>query len=1165
MHVLLFLILLLLPAAALAEGGQISGLAWNDTANDLTYNEGDRLLNRVTAVLYSVNGDTETQVGKVTTGTDGAYAFTDLPAGEYRLNVTLPDNYQFITPKDGGSVILPACGKVSTSLHFSLGENEVKDAMHIGASKSSGYIKAYIFYDENANGGRRVTEEMLRYIPTELLFEYNGEWVVIASAKSDKEGCVTYWDLTPGTYRLAVTLPDPYIVGPLGEKMTGWYNNIVPADSNYGLSEPFDVPRGGSTGLGIGAVKTGSIEGNIWHDLNCNGLQDADETGFAGAALSLINESAGVSRTLESDENGNYRFEKLVEGEYTLSVTLPNSAMFTLPGGESLFTEGYVFTQSTTISVEKEKTTSVQKIGAMPVTTLSVQVYNDLNANGLMDESEPPFAGAALNVIVDGAALLTTVSDGDGLAFIPVLRGGSMQLQLSLPDGQVFTVAGEGNAFVSLAAQNTIVLDITLPHGQNTRYMAGVTLPAAISGTLFNDNNVSSLLDSDEGGLAGFTVQAINGAGEVAAEVVTDENGFYLFDSLLPAVHTIRFRLTDAYVFSAYSDAEIAARNQVIYQTEQYGETQVIPLAPGQAVEEIYGGAFRSATVAGEVLLSAGKAAEKLTGGLENVLVELLTEEGIPISDTTVTYTKADGSFYLKGALPGAYCLQYTLPESCIFTEPMLDSNVFTSDVFTLDTAVDLTMPSLSAVPAGGLSGTLYYDSNVNGLYDEGMETVFDNITITLVNTDFDMTYETRTTDSGSFVFYDLRPGAYEISLTLEDGLCFAYDAASLIPAVTTSSATAQFTLLSGEQLDDRNIAVVAPAALSGTLYFDLLNNNAMDADDLGAGNVTVVLQSADALHSYAAITDADGNFTLSSVVPGDYQLLVSLISDCIPADGNSAQLIDGFYFSDVRIEDGEQASLTYAILRYAMVSGRVYATDGSLKGVAGRTVRLLSEDGAVLQETLTDENGVYSFPQLRPANYALSCDLPDSTYQFARADEAAELQSAIIHDPAATDLVGTSDPFYVPMGENISRHIGIGSLGRIGDTAWLDENGNGLQDAGEKGIPGIVIEMYFLGEKVTEAVTDSYGRYQLTDLFPGVYTMKVTMPAEIKTTAQRTDYPLLASVLPENVQDVAQAQVTVPSGARNLNCDLGFVLVKEGKYPAAMENLPQTDWDYDK
>ncbi len=1156
MYVLLFLLMLFLPLCAQAEGGQLSGYAWVDAKGDQHFDEKDDRLRGVAVSLYSVQGDEETLVEKVTTANDGSYSFANLPAGHYRLAVTLPQNYQSIHPKEGGSVILPACGVNSTSAVFSLAENQALDSMHIGASKASGYIKAYVFHDENANGGRRTTEEMLRNVETELLYEYNGEWIVIAAAKSDKDGCVTYWDLTPGTYRLSVTLPDPYIVGPLGEKQTGWYNVIIPADSPSGVSASFDVPRGGSTGLGIGAIETGSIEGLLWHDLNSNGQQDENEPGFAGAAVTLQCEAVGANRTLTSDENGAYRFDKLAEGDYTLSVTLPDGVMFTLPGGESLFTDGYLLTQSTLVSVIKNETASVQKIGVMPATSLEIEVYNDLNASGTRDEGEMPFAGAALNILVDGNALISAQSGGDGLITIPVLRGGAMTLELSLPDGQVFTVPGEGNAFYALSAQSTIALPATLPHGEKTCFTAGVTLPAAISGTLFNDVNVSGLPEAEEGGLSGFVVQAINADGKVAAQTTTDENGFYLLEALLPAAHHIRFCLTDAYVFSDYADVDAANRNQVVQQTALYGETNAFALAPGQQIESVCGGAFRSATVSGSVLLSAGKAAEALSGGMENVLVELLDAEGFPVSETTTTQTIADGSFYLKGALPGEYCLQFTLPAGCIFSDPLLDDSVYTTELFKLDTATDLTLPALSAVPAGSLNGVMYYDGNVNGQYDADSEATYDNIIVTLVNTDYDMTYETRTMDGGCFAFYDLRPGAYTISVSLDEGLCFAHDDSSLIPASIQPAVTADFTLLSGQHYDGSNIAIATPAGISGTLYFDLLNNNILDADDAGAGGITLVLQSADALHSYTAITDENGQFTLSPIVSGNYHLLVSLTSDCIPADGNPAQLIDGFYLSNVRIEDGEQAELQYAILRYATLSGRVYSVDGTLKGAAGRTVTLYQDD-AQLQQTVSDENGVYSFGSLKPGVYTLACDLPDDTYAFARAGSDSVITNG--ETPVCASIP-------VAMGESISTRIGIGTPGCIGDTAWLDRNGNGLQDAGEEGIPGIEIALYQYGEKIAETVTDGYGRYQFADTFPGAYVMKVTMPKELRATVQRSDFPLLASILPESDDAIVEFDgVIIPSGGRNLNCDLGFVLVEEDVYPGSMVNLPKIDWDYEK
>ena len=1164
---LLLLLFLLLPSFALANGGEISGVAWYDITGDQTYEAGDRTLGRVTVVLYRQENGGEKHVGKITTGTDGVFAFTGLAAGEYRMSVTLPDEHNFVAPKAGGSVIMPACGTVSTSQTITLGENEIINNAHVGVSKASTYIKAYVFSDDNANGGRRATEEMMRYIPTELLYEYNGEWIVVSSVKTDKDGCATYWELTPGVYRVAVNLPDPYIVGPLGEKMTAWYNCIPPADSNYGVSEPLEAPRSGSLGIGIGAVKTGRLAGNIWYDANCNGVQDQGEMAFQGATVELNNAVAGVSRKLMTGADGKYTFEKLLEGEYTLTVSLPDSYMFTLPGGESLFTDA-AFSQSVQATVTMENTTQMQKIGVMPVTTLAVSVYNDANYNGVREADETPFAGATLELLQGETVAVQVQSNGAGVAYVPILRGGEWTVRCTLPGEQVFTVAGSDNDFVALNGQSSISFVYDVAHGMANNLSAGATVAAGISGRLFNDNNVSGVMDQNEGGLMGFTVQAIDKNGAVAAQTVTDENGLYAFESLLPAEHTIRFLLEEAYVFSEYAEVSAQVRNQVIEQTAEYGVVESISLAPGQMIKHVDGGAFRSATVSGQLLLSAGKAAEQLSGGIENVYVQLLTEEGVPVSETTETYSEEDGSFYLKGALPGIYRLEITLPAGYAFVEPLLDNEVYVTEAFALDTAMDLQLGVLQAVPMASLNGSLYYDGNVNGQFDLDAETTLGGITVVMVNTDYDMTYETRTLESGEFNFGMLRPGAYQMTVSLPEGMGFAVDASSLLKATTESTAQNSFVLLAGEQLQNSNIAAITPAQLYGVVHFDLMNDNRLDAEDYGAADVKMTLQSVNGVHSYTVATDAEGNFAFDPIVPGDYRLLVSLTSDCVPSDDNPAVLTDGFYVSTVRVEDGSYTETTYAVLRYAEISGRVYSTDGSLAGVADRTITLYDENGVQLKQTQTDASGAYSFGNIKPGHYVLSCDLPGDNYLFARTQDAVDLPSVITRDTCTVENgVGMSALIPVAMGENKDTcHIGIGAMGKLGDTAWLDENKNGLQDAGEKGLPGVVVALYQYGEKVAETVTDGYGRYLFTDLFPGAYEIEVTMPAEVRTTEQRTDYPLLASVLPESKETVVRAEgVIVPSGKRNLNCDLGFVLRKDGKYPASMNDLPQTDWDYDK
>ena len=79
---------------------------------------------------------------------------------------------------------------------------------------------------------------------------------------------------------------------------------------------------------------------------------------------------------------------------------------------------------------------------------------------------------------------------------------------------------------------------------------------------------------------------------------------------------------------------------------------------------------------------------------------------------------------------------------------------------------------------------------------------------------------------------------------------------------------------------------------------------------------------------SYTLLTDENGAFTLPALAPGDYQLLISLPGDCIPADGNTAVLTDGFWTSDVHIDSGSQLDLTYAVLRYARAAGHVWSMD---------------------------------------------------------------------------------------------------------------------------------------------------------------------------------------------------------------------------------------------
>ena len=81
------------------------------------------------------------------------------------------------------------------------------------------------------------------------------------------------------------------------------------------------------------------------------------------------------------------------------------------------------------------------------------------------------------------------------------------------------------------------------------------------------------------------------------------------------------------------------------------------------------------------------------------------------------------------------------------------------------------------------------------------------------------------------------------------------------------------------------------------------------------------------------------------------------------------------------------------------------------------------------------------------------------------------------------------TDPDANPLTENDQRDptLDFGFVpGKVsvGDYVWVDSNGNGRQDDGEPGIPGVVIDLYDpIGKKLGTTTTDKDGKYDFTDL----------------------------------------------------------------------------------
>ena len=1127
-YLLVFLVALFLGLSlppVHGEGAQVSGTVWLDRNRNGKRDTNDKPVSGAKVQLEQKTAGGSTYLATFTTKADGQFAFAISKAGDYRLRIDLPKDH-FFTVHGTDSAALPGQRDRSVTPYFTVqnGDAVKKD---IGAVTGGCNISIVAFEDTNGNGGRTNSEPFLRGVTAELLYEYDGKTYVVTKTTSDKKGNLSIWDVSPGTYRLRVTLPNNYVIGPRGDKNTSWYN-CINADKTpgKGYSNTFTLQVGHSMSMGIGAVKTGSVKGKIWLDANSNGKMDASEKGLSGVSLTVSSVAFQFTRTVQADASGNYSITGLQPGNYKLTVKLPTGYIFTYPGVSAI--SSISSSGDVAVNVQEQKTATVGDIGAMPAASLKLTLFVDENENGQMDDGEKPLQGASVAVLQNGAQVGSVKSNLRGDAVFSTLRSGKATLTCTLPAGYIF-LPREGSLFNGSAVSASGQVNITL-QGSETVLSAPVVVPGEIHGKLFEDPENTGIFTEDCDALSGFTVQAVNAKGTVVASATTGQDGGYTLTPLPSGTYTVRFLLDDSYVASPHTPD-----NHIVSQNPAYGETAPVTLRAGDRLAGMDGAVFQAGIVDGYV-----RNALKENSGIKNVTVYLLNEQGTPVSDHAYGVTDERGYFLIKGILPGTYSLRYALPDNAAFDSPETDDREVFSDPFTMSSGMEIHVPKLEGVYTASLTGFV------------GQAGAPSDAVLTLTAQASGQIYESETAE-GRYRFSLLRPGTYELRAVLPEDHVFGQLSGSPFGPAAQHTAAVTLSLLPQEE-KTVDILSSLPVELTGVLYLDANASGTREAKENGAAQRELTLWMGDE-KAADLVTDEQGAFTAHHLVPGAYTLRITLEDNEILTN-QDAQHSGSAWSTPVDMQ--QSADIALPLVQYASVSGAVWSLDGTSKGVKGIAVTLLNRQGEQVGSAKTNAKGAYTFTKLLPGQYTLNATLPKG-YLFARKQDTQK-RNSFIQSPAKGKA--QSIPFAVEMGkamENVD--IGMGAMGRIGDKAWLDENGNGMQDIGEPGLPGIKIEMYQHGELIATVTSDVYGRYDLDQLYPGEYDMKVTMPGEVKPTKVQTRFPLVASILPESTKTTVTAKVIVPSGGENLHCDLGFVLKKKGVYPASMKKIPAKDW----
>ena len=170
---------------------------------------------------------------------------------------------------------------------------------------------------------------------------------------------------------------------------------------------------------------------------------------------------------------------------------------------------------------------------------------------------------------------------------------------------------------------------------------------------------------------------------------------------------------------------------------------------------------------------------------------------------------------------------------------------------------------------------------------------------------------------------------------------------------------------------------------------------------------------------------------------------------------------------------------------------------DAGEQGINGVRVDLKDGSGNILDTRFTSGGGLYLFEDLDAGSYQVGFTAP-SGYEFTQANVGGDDKDSDA-DP------GTGMTSTITLGNeenNLTVDAGLYELAGLGDFVWRDDNGNGIQDAGEPGIEDVEVLLFNSESQLSgTTTTNSQGKYEFEDLIPGSYYVKFNIPNGLSIT----------------------------------------------------------------
>ena len=1193
-----FLALILLICAfllpALADGA-VTGSAYVDADMSGTLEAEESPLSYLYITLYSVSESGEmTSVKTVQTDENGAFAFDGVPSGTYLLSAPISTN---MLPLGGAIMIDGSDGSSYQGLPFAVEDGNAVCDIRVYTEESqapeaeSGIttsVDVEIFCDDNNNGtrGKYETGDLLIGSKLTLYRVENGEKTVFAEIEKETKKDVSFENVPSGEYILGVMFPEGFLVTRPADNPKGSSQLMLGGeDSRYGETEAFAV-SGSPVAIKAAAVPNAQLSFMFWADDNNDGYfyDDGSESGLAGVTVTVTHNTTGYVQEKVNDETGKVVFDALRAGRVNVHIAYPDGFVFSanvrsINEAERSFVRGGNSGETDISRYLKPYDSFSYILGGVGNAKILGRLFADENLNGIFDEGEKAYSGAQLTVyaIKAGASewVMDTVSAEDGSYIADDLRAGSYRLGCKLPDGVYFTSFGAEASSVTAPVSELSSGTMKLASKTETTIDMGVFIAAHVSGSAFIDSSYDGVRQNGEGGADRIAVELVEEAsGLPYYKTYTDISGAYSFDSVAPGSYFVRVTPGEEYSFTKSGSAGTENANDFITLEGSSALSEKLALNMGDSVSDIDIGLILATAISGRVYADRNENGQldSADSGAKGVIVALCDVSGEQTGLSAVT--DENGYFTLPSCMPGEYRLLYTISDNMVYNSVSSETAEYLTEPFTLVMTEDRQEEPIGVIQLAGIGAVIWEDTDLDGVFGKS-ERALSGIEVTMKDEKTGEVTTKVTDEGGRFSFPKLMPGDYTVSLTIpEDMLFVSSQGESLFGTVGSNTVSKTFSLAQAEDRGNSEVATVIKASVTGYVYLDSNLSGNKDDDDPRVSGAKLTLVSSDSETVFETESLKDGSFEFAAVRPGTYTLKVERnmekrISFAAYSEGNNdiSVITDTEGSTDeFTLLSGESREISIAMIQTGVIAGVAWE-DSNLNGLydkdeptlAGVSVTLLMPSGE--SSVITAEDGAYRFDGLMPGNYQLLFELTEGHLFTASSPFGTENGSVA---EAGSGLFGASPALALAMGKAyLSAGVGTISPGSIGDTAFLDENGNGIQDTGERGIPGITVTLSKDGLAIAQAVTDDYGHYCFSMLYPGMYSLRADFYSQLKTTKQHQLSDLIDSDLPEGMTESAEiAELFLPSGTLMLYVDMGFVLngVKNDSFLPAE---PTTDWSF--